>query len=237
MGAVVCCEEEERKMIKTKKKTVRVDLGESLLVEQTILDFKDYPTSEQVYNRVKNRISYDKFNTIMDRLESARKIHYEPTGEITWTYHPELAKISVPFRMTKIKKKATQLTPAQLKSIKEINAMFCYRHRDPKRIKRILGLIEDVWIKYPDMRFGQLLIALKVAPFKRYRGGMTFDFFNVEDDVNEARLLEGIKRLSNATYSRRGRGKRAVTAEEIAKNDGDLSPSRYVSKAKKGRKK
>ena len=30
--------------------------------------------------------------------------------------------------------------------------------RDPKRIKRILELIEKIWDKSPDQRFGQLLI-------------------------------------------------------------------------------
>jgi uncharacterized protein YihD (DUF1040 family) len=29
--------------------------------------------------------------------------------------------------------------------------------RDPKRIKRILKLIEKIWTRYPDMRLGQLL--------------------------------------------------------------------------------
>ena len=30
--------------------------------------------------------------------------------------------------------------------------------RDEKRIKRILKLIEKIWSKYPDQRFGQMLI-------------------------------------------------------------------------------
>jgi len=30
--------------------------------------------------------------------------------------------------------------------------------RDIKRIKKILGMIEEKWNKYPDMRFYQLLI-------------------------------------------------------------------------------
>ena len=32
--------------------------------------------------------------------------------------------------------------------------------RDPKRIKRILEMIEECWNKYPDQRFTQLLINL-----------------------------------------------------------------------------
>jgi len=35
--------------------------------------------------------------------------------------------------------------------------------REQKRIKRILSLIEEYWNKYPDQRFGQLLINLKIA--------------------------------------------------------------------------
>jgi len=35
--------------------------------------------------------------------------------------------------------------------------------REQERIKRILSLIEEYWNKYPDQRFGQLLINLKIA--------------------------------------------------------------------------
>jgi len=35
--------------------------------------------------------------------------------------------------------------------------------RDEKRIKRILNLIEEIWEKTPDQRFGQLLINLGLA--------------------------------------------------------------------------
>lgn len=39
--------------------------------------------------------------------------------------------------------------------------------RDPKRIKRILKLLEHVWKQHPDMRFGQLIwfIYGKEPPF------------------------------------------------------------------------
>ncbi len=30
--------------------------------------------------------------------------------------------------------------------------------RDPKRIERILALIEQAWTQYPDQRLGQLLV-------------------------------------------------------------------------------
>ena len=35
--------------------------------------------------------------------------------------------------------------------------------RDKKRIKRILKLLEKIWLDAPDMRFGQLLINLQVV--------------------------------------------------------------------------
>lgn len=35
--------------------------------------------------------------------------------------------------------------------------------RDVPRIKRILGLIEDLWNLYPDYRFGQLLINYNIV--------------------------------------------------------------------------
>ena len=35
--------------------------------------------------------------------------------------------------------------------------------RDPKRIKKILKLIEQHWVKNESMRFGQLLINLGIA--------------------------------------------------------------------------
>lgn len=36
--------------------------------------------------------------------------------------------------------------------------------RDPKRIKKILKLLEKQWAQYPDLRFGQLLICLGLIP-------------------------------------------------------------------------
>lgn len=35
--------------------------------------------------------------------------------------------------------------------------------RDPKRIDRILKLIENSWKRYPDLRLGQLLINLGIV--------------------------------------------------------------------------
>lgn len=37
--------------------------------------------------------------------------------------------------------------------------LFCCicTQRDPKRISKIIKKLEKLWLKYPDMRFGQLL--------------------------------------------------------------------------------
>ena len=51
--------------------------------------------------------------------------------------------------------------------------------RDPKRIKRILKTIEDIWEKNPDLRFTQLIMnALN----------MNSDPYYIEDDVLEKSL-------------------------------------------------
>ena len=52
--------------------------------------------------------------------------------------------------------------------------------RDPKRISIINKKIEEIWQRYPDMRFGQLVHCLFG----------TSDIFNIEDDVLEARIIE-----------------------------------------------
>lgn len=54
--------------------------------------------------------------------------------------------------------------------------------RDEKRIKKILGLIENIWSQYPDMRLGQLLI--NFGGFQSYH-----DNFSVEDTIVEKSLL------------------------------------------------
>ena len=55
--------------------------------------------------------------------------------------------------------------------------------RDKNRIKRVLKLIEDIWIKNPDQRFGQLLINF----------GIVNDDFNTwqnEVDILEKNLIK-----------------------------------------------
>ena len=68
--------------------------------------------------------------------------------------------------------------------------------RDPARIARILGKIQQVWEKSPDQRFGQFVFNMqhdmRVAglPVHVAREGMLrgFDAFHVEDGSVEAFL-------------------------------------------------
>ena len=53
--------------------------------------------------------------------------------------------------------------------------------RDPKRIDEITGLLNEIWHKYPDMRFWQLLLNIAWSD-KR------FDIWYLEDDEAEAAL-------------------------------------------------
>ena len=58
-----------------------------------------------------------------------------------------------------------------------------YKLRDPKRIDRILKLIEERWKRSSDLRFFQLLESIFGCQLKRNQC-----FFAQEDDVTEERL-------------------------------------------------
>ena len=63
--------------------------------------------------------------------------------------------------------------------------------RDPKRIKRILKLLEKLWLKSPDQRLGQLLE--NYVFFQGQRGDLTsVRLFYQEDDITE-KILKKIK--------------------------------------------
>ena len=66
--------------------------------------------------------------------------------------------------------------------------------RDPERIISILSKVHEVWNRWPDMRFGQLLIALDVA----HEGT---DIFYIEDDVMEEKIDKAITMLDARTVS------------------------------------
>ena len=58
--------------------------------------------------------------------------------------------------------------------------------RDEKRINRILNLLEKLWSKHPDSRFGQLLINLNIV-------NDDLRLWNAEDKDLEEYLKELIK--------------------------------------------
>lgn len=87
--------------------------------------------------------------------------------------------------------------------------------RETKRIKRILSLVEQIWSKYPDLRFNQLVNVLSIkfseANENKYmdytyskiedsRGiyfmedDPTVDLFYVEDDQYEEFLIDYLNR-------------------------------------------
>jgi hypothetical protein len=55
--------------------------------------------------------------------------------------------------------------------------------RDEKRINRILRILEEIWDRNPDQRFGQLLINLGVVKDD-------FSTLHVEDDLMEQHLMK-----------------------------------------------
>jgi len=66
--------------------------------------------------------------------------------------------------------------------------------RDPKRIKPLLELIEEVWTKEPDLRLCQLLWNSTT-----HISFSSDDLFNLEDDE----LFIGLKRLYAVTQLRK----------------------------------
>ena len=60
--------------------------------------------------------------------------------------------------------------------------------RDPKRIDEVTAKLNELWHKYPDLRFWQLLSALPVSEFTKIR-----DLFFVEDDITMKALDKAIE--------------------------------------------
>lgn len=58
--------------------------------------------------------------------------------------------------------------------------------RDIKRIKNILGLIESIWLLFPDLRLGQLLY--NFAGFKDAN-------YNTEDFITEKYLQMAVEKI------------------------------------------
>lgn len=75
--------------------------------------------------------------------------------------------------------------------------------RDPKRIPRILNLLEEYWSRYPDLRLGQI-----VGNFTpRHKGGDPGNSYNVEDEVVEQAMFEHLHQLLTPTVHRVRAGK------------------------------
>lgn len=67
---------------------------------------------------------------------------------------------------------------------KEIKRMFGHlKPRDPTRINHMLDLLKEIWERYPDQRFFQLLENMFGCPKRRNQC-----FFYQEDDITEKRF-------------------------------------------------
>jgi len=64
--------------------------------------------------------------------------------------------------------------------------------RDINRIEPILELVRELWIAYPDLRLGQLILNAAVIS-----GWKTNDVFYIEDD----QLAHGIKALKEGAHN------------------------------------
>jgi len=62
--------------------------------------------------------------------------------------------------------------------------------RDPKRIKRILALIEGIWEQEPDTRFCQLIYNLTYSLKNNY---ISEDIFYIEDKEFEKIMISYMK--------------------------------------------
>lgn len=67
--------------------------------------------------------------------------------------------------------------------------------RDPKRIKRILKLVEELWNSFPDQRLFQLLYNYTRLGTRTEKLGTVKDPFHYEDDVIEKELEFVLKEL------------------------------------------
>ena len=70
--------------------------------------------------------------------------------------------------------------------------------RDPRRIKRVLTLLESVWHKRPDLRLGQVLALVKVHGDLKPEGTVLFhvDDGEWEKALDELRILD----MTGTTY-------------------------------------
>jgi uncharacterized protein YihD (DUF1040 family) len=68
--------------------------------------------------------------------------------------------------------------------------------RDPKRIERMLALLEGLWKLESDLRFGQLLVNIKYFDSDNGNKPISMiNWFNIEDDKMEIAILEMKKHI------------------------------------------
>ena len=92
-----------------------------------------------------------------------------------------------------------------MRGIEMIN-IFKGRHRDPNRIKPIIEKLEEVWMLYPDIRLGQLIVICAQAG----------DIFGIEDD----KMLEGIEKYINLK-----------TCSDVSSSSGTASSNTLTAKS------
>lgn len=80
--------------------------------------------------------------------------------------------------------------------------------RDPTRVRRISSLIQQLWERYPDLRYFQLVAWLESAFAREHpqwartlpsqeSGGSVVDLFNLEDEVLECWLTDLLQQTEN----------------------------------------
>ena len=62
--------------------------------------------------------------------------------------------------------------------------------RDPKRIARLLKMLEETWRKNPDLRLGQIIVSAAILSGKKI---VCPEIFHLEDED----MLQGIAKLAN----------------------------------------
>lgn len=64
--------------------------------------------------------------------------------------------------------------------------------RNPERIHKILSMLEEFWVKHPDLRLGQILININTY-FANKDENEDLSLFYLEDD----KIIEGLKTFDN----------------------------------------
>ncbi len=63
-----------------------------IMVEETIMRLKYYPTKTELWKSLPKKVMYQTFCVILDYLVSLNKIIIGKDGRIVWVWNPELIK-------------------------------------------------------------------------------------------------------------------------------------------------